>query len=126
MSCFNTSIKEAMWPVATLAALLTLSACQTTPLTPVFQRENALYETTGIAETKSQAQQNALRAADKTCRRKQAIIVEDKFIYNGVLSPFTGRMITKVGTVVSSFMGTEAPKLARDDDYEYNIQFRCQ
>ena len=37
---------------ATLAAALALSACQSAPSSPVIQRTNATYETTGIADTK--------------------------------------------------------------------------
>ena len=37
---------------ATLASALALSACQSTPSSPVIQRANSIYETTGIAESK--------------------------------------------------------------------------
>ena len=46
---------------ATLAAALALSACQSTSTTsPVIQRANSTYETTGVSSTKIKAQQNAL------------------------------------------------------------------
>ncbi|WP_201594698.1 hypothetical protein [Psychrobacter vallis] len=111
---------------ATLVAALALSACQSTPSSPVIQRANATYETTGIAETKVKAQQNALDSAQKTCRSKQVIIVNDTVKYNGILDERTGRMVGQVGAVVGSIFGTGSPDLSRSDDYEYTINFRCQ
>ena len=48
---------------AILAGALVLSACQSTPSSPVIQRANSVYETTGIADTKVKAQQNAIDSA---------------------------------------------------------------
>ncbi|MGA6100710.1 hypothetical protein ACPESL_00850 [Psychrobacter pocilloporae] len=111
---------------ATLVAALALSACQSTPSSPVIQRANSIYETTGIADTKVKAQQNAIDSAQKTCRSKQVIIVDDNVKYNGILNERTGRMVGQVGSVVGSIFGTGTPDLSRNDDYEYKINFRCQ
>ncbi|HCT73499.1 MULTISPECIES: hypothetical protein [Psychrobacter] len=111
---------------ATLAAALALSACQTTPSSPVIQRANSIYETTGIADSKVKAQKNAIDSAQKTCRSKQVIIVDDKVTYNGILDERTGRMVGQAGAVIGSIFGTGSPDLSRDDDYEYTINFRCQ
>ena len=111
---------------ATLVAALALSACQSTPSSPVIQRADATFETTGIAETKVKAQQNAIDSAQKTCRSKQVIIVNDTVKYNGILDERTGRMVGQVGAVVGSIFGTGSPDLSRSDDYEYTINFRCQ
>ncbi|MGE6327647.1 hypothetical protein [Psychrobacter pacificensis] len=111
---------------AILASALVLSACQSTPSSPVIQRANSIYETTGIAETKVKAQQNAIDSAQKTCRSKQVIIVDDNVKYNGILNERTGRMVGQVGSVVGSIFGTGTPDLSRNDDYEYKINFRCQ
>ena len=111
---------------AILATALTLSACQSTPSSPVIQRANSIYETTGIADTKVKAQQNAIDSAQQTCRSKQVIIVDDNVKYNGILNERTGRMVGQVGSVVGSIFGTGTPDLSRDDDYEYKINFRCQ
>ena len=110
----------------TLVAMLGLSACQSTPTSPVMQRANATFETTGIGKTKVQAQQNALNSAKKTCGMRQPIILTNNVVYNGVLDERTGRMIDQVGTVVGAVLGAKSPDLSRDDDYEYNISFRCQ
>ena len=111
---------------AILASALVLSACQSTPSSPVIQRANSIYETTGIADTKVKAQQNAIDSAQKTCRSKQVIIVDDNVKYNGILNERTGRMVGQVGSVVGSIFGTGTPDLSRNDDYEYKINFRCQ
>ncbi|MGM8888923.1 hypothetical protein ACS8FD_23545 [Psychrobacter sp. 1U2] len=111
---------------ATVTAALTLSACQSTPSSPVIQRANSIYETTGIADTKVKAQQNAIDSAQKTCKSKQVIIVDDKVTYNGILDERTGRMVGQAGAVIGSIFGTGTPDLSRSDDYEYKINFRCQ
>jgi len=126
MTILNTTFTKTATLTATLAAALALSACQSTPSSPVIQRANSIYETTGIATTKVKAQQNALDSAKNTCRGKQVIVVEDKVKYNGILDENTGRMIGQVGAVVGSIFGTGSPNLSRDDDYEYMINFRCQ
>ncbi|WP_201553914.1 hypothetical protein [Psychrobacter sp. 72-O-c] len=126
MTILNTTFTKTATLTATLAAALALSACQSTPSSPVIQRANSIYETTGIATTKVKAQQNALDSAKNTCRSKQVIVVEDKVKYNGILDENTGRMIGQVGAVVGSIFGTGSPNLSRDDDYEYMIKFRCQ
>ena len=122
MNTFNKTLTL----TATLAAALALSACQSTPSSPVIQRANSIYETTGIADTKVKAQQNAIDSAQKTCRNKQVIIVDDKVKYNGILNEQTGRMIGQAGAVIGAIFGTGSPDLSRKDDYEYMINFLCQ
>lgn len=109
-----------------LMTTMVLGACQSTPSSPVIQRANSIYETTGVADTKIKAQQNALASAKSTCRTKQVIIVDDKVTYNGILDERTGRMVGQVGAVVGSIFGTGSTDLSREDDYEYKINFRCQ
>lgn len=120
------TIRRTATVTATLATALILSACQSTPSSPVIQRANSIYETTGLADSKVKAQQNALDSAKNTCRSKQVIIVEDKVKYNGILDERTGRMVGQASAVIGSIFGTGSPDLSRDDDYEYTINFRCQ
>lgn len=120
------TIRKTATITATLATALVLSACQSTPSSPVIQRANSIYETTGIADSKVKAQQNALDSAKNTCRSKQVIIVDDKVKYNGILDERTGRMVGQASAVIGSIFGTGSPDLSRDDDYEYTINFRCQ
>ena len=111
---------------STMIVALALSACQSTPSSPVIQRADSTYETTGFGATKIQAQQNAIATADKTCHGKQVIVVKDTVRYNGILNERTGRMVGQAGAMVGAILGTGSPELARDDDYEYMISFRCQ
>lgn len=122
----NLNNKKYLTVLAILAGTLGLSACQSTPTAPVMQRANSTYETTGLGNSKVQAQQNALNSAKKTCGIRKAIVLKDSVKYNGVLDERTGRMVEQVGSVVGTVFGTKTPNLTRDDDYEYTINFRCQ
>lgn len=118
--------KKNLMLMATLAASVGLTACQTTPVSPVMQRANSTYETTGLGKSKQQAQQNALNSAKKSCGIRQPIVLTDSVKYNGMLDERTGRMVEQVGSVVGAVFGSKTPNLSRDDDYEYTITFRCQ
>ncbi len=132
MNSFNTqshspsSMKKTALFASTMIAALALSACQSTPSSPVIQRADSTYETTGLGDTKIQAQQNAIDAANKTCRSKQVIVVKDTVKYNGVLDERMGRVVGQAGAVLGTIFGTGSPELSRDDDYEYTINFRCR
>ncbi len=126
MTAFRITFSKTATLTTALAAVLALSACQSTTSSPVIQREGSIFETTGIADTKVGAQQNAIDSAQETCRNKQVIIVKDEARYNGILDERSGRMVGQVGAVVGSIFGTGSPNLSRDDDYEYAISFRCQ
>ena len=108
------------------SAAIGLTACQSTPTAPVIQRADSTYETTGLGKTKIQAQENALASAKKTCGSRQAVIVKDEVRYNGVFNEKTGRMIDQMGSIACAVLGTGSPNLSRDDDFEYDISFRCQ
>lgn len=112
--------------IAMLAAVLGLSACQTAPTSPVMQRANSTYETTGLGKTKVIAQQNALASAKRSCGIRQPIVLTNSVKYNGLLDERTGRAVDQVGSVIGAVLGAKAPNLNRDDDYEYTINFRCQ
>ena len=77
----NHSMTKTFTLTATIIAALTLSACQSTPSSPVIQRADSTYETTGLGETKIKAQQNAIASANQTCRSKQVIVVKDTVKY---------------------------------------------
>lgn len=111
--------------IASTAVLL--SACASTQSTsPVIARGDATFETTGLGKTKLIAQENALNAAKKQCGMRTPVIVKDSTTYNGVMDERTGRIIEQGINVVGAIFGTASPKLSRDDDYEYNISFKCQ
>lgn len=111
---------------ALLLSTVTLSACQSTPVATVMQRENHTYETTGTGKTKIIAQQNALNSAKNQCGRLGSpVVLTDNVTYNGVLDEGLGRVADKATKVVTGIFG-RSTSLASDDDYEYKISFRCQ
>lgn len=93
---------------------------------PVIQRANQVFETTGLGATKLKAQQNALDSAKKQCGMRSPVIIEDTTTYNGMMDEKTGRMVEQGIGILGAIMGKSSPKIGRDDDYEYNIKFKCQ
>ena len=122
----NKSLKVAA-ALPALACAIILSACQPTQTAvPVIQRPNNLLETTGLGKTKVAAQTNALNYARQQCRRRTPIVLSDTYRYNGVLDENMGRVADQAIGVLGSMVGMKKTSIARDDDYEYTITFRCQ
>ena len=110
---------------AALLAAVSLSACQSTPTNlPVLQRANNTLETTGLGKSKNTAKLNALRIATEQCRGKSPIVLTDSYQYNGVLDENMGRAADQAIGMIGSVFGSKKT-LARDDDYEYTITFKC-
>ncbi len=110
---------------AVLLAAMSLSACQSTPTNlPVLQRANNTLETTGLGKSKNIAKLNALHIATEQCRGKSPIVLTDSYQYNGVLDENMGRAADQAIGMIGSVFGSKKT-LARDDDYEYTITFKC-
>lgn len=110
----------------TLASMMGLTACQSTPSTlPVIQRPNSVFETTGLGKTKQLAKTQAISYATQQCRGKSPIVLTDDYKYNGVLDEGLGRVADQAIGVLGGLIGSKK-SIARDDDYEYTITFRCQ
>ena len=110
---------------AALLAAVSLSACQSTPTNlPVLQRANNTLETTGLGKSKNIAKLNALHIATEQCRGKSPIVLTDSYQYNGVLDENMGRAADQAIGMIGSVFGSKKT-LARDDDYEYTITFKC-
>lgn len=108
-----------------LLAAVSLSACQSTPTNlPVLQRANNTLETTGLGKSKNIAKLNALHIATEQCRGKSPIVLTDSYQYNGVLDENMGRAADQAIGMIGSVFGSKKT-LARDDDYEYTMTFRC-
>ena len=113
--------------IATIAlvAAVSLSACQSTPTNlPVLQRANNTLETTGLGKSKNIAKVNALHIATEQCRGKSPIVLTDSYQYNGVLDENMGRAADQAIGMIGSVFGSKKT-IARDDDYEYTMTFRC-
>lgn len=110
---------------AALLAAVSLSACQSTATNlPVLQRANNTLETTGLGKSKNIAKLNALHIATEQCRGKSPIVLTDSYQYNGVLDENMGRAADQAIGMIGSVFGSKKT-LARDDDYEYTITFKC-
>lgn len=118
--------KKVLSYTALALATLTLTACQSMSASPVLKRADHVFETTGIGKSKTIAQKQALYTANKQCGLRSAIILSDTTTYNGVLDEKTGRLIDQGVGVVGAVFGVHTPTIARNDDYEYHIRFRCQ
>ena len=106
--------------------VLILTACQSTPTAPVMARADSTFETTGLGSTKVKAQKAALESAKKQCGYKTPIVLTDNTTYNGVIDEKMGRVIEQGVSVVGAILGTNTLNITRDDDYEYQIKFKCQ
>ena len=128
----KSSLKQSLLKVTTLKittiallAAMSLSACQSTPTNlPVLQRANNTLETTGLGKSKNSAKLNALHIATEQCRGKSPIVLTDSYQYNGVLDESMGRAADQAIGMIGSVFGSKKT-LARDDDYEYTITFKC-
>ncbi|ELA08679.1 hypothetical protein MOMA_08976 [Moraxella macacae 0408225] len=120
------SIINTYFGLTALLSTCLLSACQNMPTAPVIQRPNQIFETTGFGKNKALAQKHALDSANAKCGRLQnPVVISDKISYNGVLDENLGRVVDKATTVLTGLLGNKT-SIARDDDYEYYIRFRCK
>ena len=115
--------------ILTVSALL-LTACASNPTsTAAIQKENNQFEVTGVGKTNLIAKNNAVDAANKTCKHSTAIVVDEKTNYNGVLKGVvdedTGKMVEAAASVIGSISGKNA-SLAKDDDYQTTLTFYCK
>lgn len=115
--------------ILTVSALL-LTACASNPTsTAAIQKENNQFEVTGVGKINLIAKNNAVDAANKTCKRSTAIVVDEKTNYNGVLKGVvdedTGKMVEAAASVIGSISGKNA-SLAKDDDYQTTLTFYCK
>ena len=127
LQIMKSSLKPSLLKITTIALLaaMNLSACQSTPTNlPVLQRANNTLETTGLGKSKNTAKLNALHIATEQCRGKSPIVLTDSYQYNGVLDENMGRAADQAIGMIGSVFGSKKT-LARDDDYEYTMTFRC-
>lgn len=119
---------QRFWGIS-LVGLLTLTACTTTPQNYlVIPREHQQYDTIGTGKSRVAALGKAMQGAEEYCTRQRAtpVVIDEQTKYNGVISEQTGRVVEQVGAVVGAITGVASPQLAREDDYEVSLRFRCQ
>lgn len=125
---------ENMNKISTLGttALFTilLTACASTlTSSTVIQKENNQFEVTGLGKTNIIAKNNAIAAANKTCKNSTPIVVSEKTEYNGALKGVvddkTGQIIQSAAEVIGSIAGTNT-SMAKDTDYQTVVTFYCK
>ncbi|HJF27360.1 MAG TPA: hypothetical protein K8V79_03800 [Acinetobacter lwoffii] len=110
---------------------LILTACASSPTSSLaVQKENNLFEVTGLGKTQLIAKNNAIAAANKACgSRSTTIVVDEQTAYNGALKGVvdeqTGQIIQAAATVLGNIAGTNTG-LNQKDDYQTTLTFRCQ
>jgi len=107
-----------------------LTACASTPTSStVIQKENNQFEVTGLGKTNIIAKNNAIAAANKTCKSSSPIVVSEKTEYNGALKGVvddkTGQIIQSAAEVIGSIAGTNT-SMAKDTDYQTVVTFYCK
>ncbi|WOE31710.1 MULTISPECIES: hypothetical protein [unclassified Acinetobacter] len=123
-------MKKIVYTLTTLSIIL-LAACTSTPQnhTIAIQKENNLFEVTGLGKTSIIAKNNAINAANKTCGQATTIVVSEKTTYNGVLQGVvdqeTGKLIEAATTVIGKISGSNT-SIASDDDYQTTLNFQCK
>lgn len=116
------------WVVgASVLSIVALVGCQTTETTTLaMQKENNQYQITGIGKDKLTAQNNAVKAAQKTCSRGTLPVVTNEAVqYNGVVDEKTGKMINQAGTIAGVFLGKDV-NISQDTDYQVTLDFYCK
>lgn len=112
---------------ASVLSIAALVGCQTTETTTLaMQKENNQYQITGIGKDKLTAQNNAVKAAQKTCSRGTSPVVTNEAVqYNGVVDEKTGKMINQAGTIAGVFLGKDV-NISQDTDYQVTLDFYCK
>lgn len=123
-------MKNILMACTTFSTIL-LAACSSTPIsnTTAIQRPNSQFEVTGLGKSNIIAKNNAVNAANKTCGKASAIIIDEKTAYNGVLNGVvdqqTGQIIQAATNVLGKIAGTNTD-IAKDDDYQTTLTFQCK
>ena len=116
---------------STLASALLLGACSSNPVnnTIAIQKPNNQYEVTGLGKSEVIAKNNAVLAANQTCGKSIAIVLDEKTTYNGALKGVvdeqTGKMIQAAAGILGTIAGKSAD-ISKDDDYQTVLTFQCQ
>ena len=91
---------------------------------------NILIGSNGVGKSNLIAKNNAIAAANTTCGKKAtAVIIDEKTEYNGALKGVvdeqTGQMIQAAASVIGTLAGKNG-SLARDEDYQTTLTFKCR
>ncbi|MFU8927936.1 hypothetical protein [Acinetobacter puyangensis] len=120
------TIKPIMMTLSICAAI-GLTACATQPTSSLaIQKENNQYQVTGIGKNKITAQNNAVKAAQNTCKRGTTPVVSNESTqYNGVVDESTGKIINQAGSIAGAILGKDV-NISQDTDYNVSLDFYCK
>lgn len=107
------------------SAAIGLTACQSTLPRQSFSVQIQLMKPLAQVKTKIQVHKKNALASTKPVRVKP-LSLKTKCDIIGAFNEKTGRMIDQMGSIAGAVLGTGSPNLSRDDDFEYDISFRCQ
>lgn len=122
----KTNIKRASSCFA-VAAIILATGCATQPTASLaIQKDNNQYQVTGMGKDKISAQNNAVKAAQQTCKRGTAPIVTNQSTqYNGIVDEQTGKIIHQAGSIAGIFLGKDV-NIQQDTDYNITLDFYCK
>lgn len=109
--------------------LVALSSCAAKPkMGNVIPAENDLYQVISVGKTADIALASALYSAATTCqsRHLKHIVLDHKTVYKGMLAEGAAESIDKALAIILLQSGESLPKLAAEDDYRTNMQFKCK
>jgi hypothetical protein len=123
-------MKNTIKPIMMTLSICTaigLTACATQPTSSLaIQKENNQYQVTGIGKNKITAQNNAVKAAQSTCKRGTAPVVSNESTqYNGVVDESTGKIINQAGSIAGAILGKDV-NISQDTDYNVSLDFYCK
>jgi type IV pilus biogenesis protein CpaD/CtpE len=110
-------------------ALALLAGCAASPkMGNVIPAENDQYQVIAIGKTADIALASALYSAQSTCKHRglRHIVLAHKTEYKGMLAEGSAESIDKALAIILQQTGEQLPKLATDDDYRTNMQFKCE
>lgn len=117
--------KPAIIAIALLSMGLTACVTQQTASLAI-QHENNQYQVTGIGKDKITSQNNAIKAAQQTCKRGTSPIVSNQNTqYNGIVDEQTGKVINQAGSIAGIFLGKDV-NISQDTDYNTTLDFYCK
>lgn len=121
-------IPKLMRPLTLLVwtAVVGITGCASTASnTLAIQKPNKQFEVTGQGKTQIIAQNNALRAAQETCRRRQVIVTQTDHQDMGIGSDPIGGVIQRAGYIVGAVTGRHVD-FSQDTDHQVTLNFYCQ
>lgn len=103
-----------------------ITACSSNPpRTLAVQTSDRHFQISANGKSKVIAQNNAIRAAQQTCRNRQPIITHQDYQYDGLGNDKVGQVLQQTGRVLGVLTGRNMD-LSKDSDHTVTLDFYCQ